>query len=106
MAIIFSGLKKITGGNYVERVVAKAIKYDIAIYAIHTALDNAWNGVNAMICETLQLQDKQILIPQSNTIKKIITYVFLPENYAKREKKPLEIVQEVEQETEELEETE
>jgi dinuclear metal center YbgI/SA1388 family protein len=73
--IIFSGLKKITGATYVERVVAKAIKYDIAIYAIHTALDNAWNGVNAMICETLQLKNKQVLIPQSGTIKKLITYV-------------------------------
>jgi dinuclear metal center YbgI/SA1388 family protein len=73
--IIFSGLKKITGATYVERVVAKAIKHDIAIYAIHTALDNAWNGVNAMICETLQLNNKQILIPQRNTIKKIIAFV-------------------------------
>ena len=73
--IVFSGLKKITGATYVERVVAKAIKHDISVYAIHTALDNAWNGVNAMICETLQLKNKQILIPQSSTIKKIITYV-------------------------------
>ncbi|MFT4851028.1 MAG: dinuclear metal center YbgI/SA1388 family protein [Sediminicola sp.] len=72
--IIFSGLKKLTGATYVERVVAKAIKHDIAIYSIHTALDNAWNGVNAMICETLQLKNKQILIPQRNTIKKLITY--------------------------------
>ena len=44
--IIFSGLKKITGKNYVERVVIKAIKNDIAIYAIHTALDNHQDGVN------------------------------------------------------------
>ena len=73
--IIFSGLKKITGATYVERVVLKAIKNNIAIYAIHTALDNAWNGVNAMICETLQLQNRQILIPQSGTIKKLTTYV-------------------------------
>lgn len=73
--IIFSGLKKITGANYVERVVAKAIKHNIAIYAIHTALDNSWNGVNAMIFEKLQLKKKQILIPQNKTIKKIITYV-------------------------------
>jgi putative NIF3 family GTP cyclohydrolase 1 type 2 len=38
--IIFSGLKKITGKNYVERSVLKAIKNDIAIYASHTNLDN------------------------------------------------------------------
>ena len=73
--IIFSGLKKITGASYVERAVVKAIKNDIAIYAIHTALDNAWNGVNAMICDTLQLKNKNILIPQTGTIKKLTTYV-------------------------------
>lgn len=73
--IIFKGLKKITGKNYVERVVLKAIKNDIAIYAIHTALDNAWQGVNHMICDQLKLVNKRVLIPQSNTIKKLTTYV-------------------------------
>ncbi|EDM45223.1 hypothetical protein SCB49_03844 [unidentified eubacterium SCB49] len=73
--IIFSGLKKITGKNYVERVVLKAIKNDIAIYAIHTALDNSFNGVNAGICDRLQLSNRKILIPQKGTIKKLITYV-------------------------------
>lgn len=73
--IIFSGLKKITGKTYVERVVQKAIKNDIAIFAIHTALDNAWNGVNAMICEQLGLGKRQVLIPQEGTIKKLITFV-------------------------------
>ncbi|MCL4165121.1 UNVERIFIED_CONTAM: hypothetical protein GTU68_023170, partial [Idotea baltica] len=51
--IIFNGLKKITGKNYVERTVLKAIKNDIAIYAAHTALDNCAKGVNAKICEVL-----------------------------------------------------
>ena len=73
--IIFSGLKKITGKTYVERVVQKAIKNDIAIFAIHTALDNNWNGVNAMICQKLNLENRQLLIPQKNTIKKLVTYV-------------------------------
>ncbi|EGV44167.1 Nif3-like dinuclear metal center hexameric protein [Bizionia argentinensis JUB59] len=72
--IIFSGLKKITGKNYVERVVIKAIQNNIAIFAIHTALDNAYHGVNNMICEKLSLTNRQILIPQSGTIKKLITY--------------------------------
>ena len=48
--IIFSGLKKLNGKNYVERVVLKAIKNDIAIYALHTALDNHKNGVNKIFC--------------------------------------------------------
>ncbi len=73
--IVFKGLKKITGKTYVERVVMKAIKHDIAIFAIHTALDNALQGVNSIICDTLGLQNKTILIPQKNTLKKLTTYV-------------------------------
>ena len=73
--ILFSGLKKLNGKNYVERVVLKAVKNDIAIYAIHTALDNSFQGVNAKICEVLGLHNKKILIPQKNTIKKLTTYV-------------------------------
>jgi len=73
--IIFKGLKRITGKTYVERVVLKAIKHDIAIFAIHTALDNAWNGVNAMMCEKMGLDKRQILIPQTGTIEKLVTFV-------------------------------
>ncbi|MGB5420118.1 Nif3-like dinuclear metal center hexameric protein [Algibacter sp.] len=73
--IIFKGLKKLTGKNYVERVVIKAIKHDIAIFSLHTALDNALQGVNDMICNQLDLTNKRILIPQSETIKKLTTYV-------------------------------
>lgn len=80
--IIFKGLKKITGKTYVERVVLKAIKHDIAIYTMHTALDNAFQGVNDMICNQLQLTNKQVLIPQPQTIKKLTTYV--PKNEAEQ----------------------
>ncbi|WP_282121684.1 Nif3-like dinuclear metal center hexameric protein [Algibacter mikhailovii] len=73
--IIFKGLKKLTGKNYVERVVMKAIKHDIAIYSMHTALDNSIQGVNSIICNQLGLINKQILIPQQGTIKKLTTYV-------------------------------
>lgn len=73
--IVFSGLKKLTGKTYVERTVQKAIKNDIAIFSNHTALDNAWNGVNAKICEKLGLVGREILIPQKETIKKLITFV-------------------------------
>lgn len=73
--IIFSGLKKLTGRTYVERAVMKALKHDISIFAIHTALDNALNGVNDMICKQLGLVNRKILIPQSETIKKLTTYV-------------------------------
>src|SRR5690606_3746715 len=76
--IIFAGLKKITGANYVERTVIKAIQHNIAIYSMHTALDNSNKGVNAKICEILGLQQTQILIPQAATLKKLITYVPSP----------------------------
>lgn len=85
--IIFSGLKKITNKSYVERVVSKAIKNDIAIYAIHTALDNSFVGVNAKICEVLNLKNKEVLIPQANTIKKLTTYA--PKESAEKVKKAL-----------------
>jgi len=73
--IIFKGLKKLTGKTYVERVVIKAIQHNIAIFSIHTALDNAVEGVNSIICDQLGLKNKKILIPQSGTIKKLQTYV-------------------------------
>ncbi|WP_034062050.1 Nif3-like dinuclear metal center hexameric protein [Lacinutrix jangbogonensis] len=73
--IIYKGLKKLTGKTYVERTVQKAIKNDIAIYAIHTALDNHINGVNDIICAQLGLTNRKILIPKVETIKKLTTYV-------------------------------
>ncbi len=73
--IIFSGLKSLTGKTYVERAVLKAIKHDIAIYAMHTALDNCSLGVNHMMCEKLNLLNTKILLPKLGTIKKLITYV-------------------------------
>lgn len=85
--IIFKGLKKLTGKSYVERVVMKAIKHDIAIYSMHTALDNALQGVNDMICNQLELGNKRILIPQNATIKKLTTYV--PKNEAENLRKAL-----------------
>lgn len=73
--IIFSGMKKITGKNYVERVVQKAIKHDINIYATHTALDNSQFGVNHQISKQLNLKNTQILIPQQDTLRHLVTYV-------------------------------
>ncbi len=77
--IIFSGLKKITGRNYVERSVLKAIKNDIAIYAVHTALDNHKNGVNKIFSDALGLVNTKILVPKQNFIQKLVTYT-IPEN--------------------------
>ena len=77
--ILFSGLKKITGKNYVERAIIKAIKNDIAIYAVHTALDNHPEGVNKIVCDALGLKNTKILIPKENYIRKLVTYT-IPEN--------------------------
>ncbi|MFL0079265.1 Nif3-like dinuclear metal center hexameric protein [Tenacibaculum maritimum] len=73
--IIFSGLKKLNGNNYVERVVLKVIQNNIAIYATHTALDNSNNGVSAKMGEVLGLQNLKVLLPKKGLIKKLTTYV-------------------------------
>ncbi len=73
--IIFNGLKKITGKNYVEKTIITAIKNDIAIYAIHTNLDNVLNGVNGKIADKLGLIKRVILQPKHNNLKKLFTFV-------------------------------
>jgi len=74
--IVFKGLKRFNGKNYIERTVIKAIKADIAIYAIHTNLDNMYhNGVNAMIAKRLGLKKTRILAPKK-LLKKL--FVFVP----------------------------
>ncbi|OSZ76850.1 Nif3-like dinuclear metal center hexameric protein [Chitinophagaceae bacterium IBVUCB2] len=73
--IIFGGLKKINGKNYVEKTVIKAIKSDIAIYAIHTNLDNIIGGVNGKMAAMLGLQNLTILLPKEGMLKKLFTFV-------------------------------
>ena len=72
--IVFKGLKKITGRTYVERVVLKAIRHNIALYAIHTNLDHVKNGVNGVICERLGLKGTKILSPKPGLMKKLVTF--------------------------------
>lgn len=69
--IIFSGLKSLTGKNYVERTIIAAIKKGIAIYALHTNLDNVHTGVNAKIASLLGLKDSQILRPMTGRLMKL-----------------------------------
>ncbi len=63
--IVFKGLKRLNGKNYVERTIIKAIKHDVAIYAIHTNLDNVlYKGVSSKIAEQLGLENISILAPK------------------------------------------
>jgi dinuclear metal center YbgI/SA1388 family protein len=78
--IIFGGLRKITGKNYVEKTIITAIKNDIAIYAIHTNLDNVLHGVNAAIADKLALINRTVLSPKNETLKKL--YTFVPVDHA------------------------
>ncbi|WP_373520923.1 Nif3-like dinuclear metal center hexameric protein [Aquiflexum sp.] len=81
--IVFKGLKSLTGKNYVERTVIKAIKKDIAIYAIHTNLDHVAHGVNKKICDKLELTNTRILQPKKELLSKLTTFA------------PLEVAEEV-----------
>lgn len=73
--IIFRGLKRINGKNYVERAVIAAIKNDIAIFAIHTNLDNVLQGVSGKMAEMLGLENARILSYRQGTLKKLFTFV-------------------------------
>lgn len=73
--LLFSGLKRISGRTYIERIIQKAIKNDINIYACHTNLDNVRKGVNAKIAEKLGLINTSILAHMPGTLRKLYTYV-------------------------------
>ncbi len=73
--VIFKGLKALTGSTYVERTVIAAIKNDVALYAIHTNLDNIRTGVNQRIASQLGLQSARILSPGKDKLMKLVTFV-------------------------------
>ncbi|MEJ2004899.1 MAG: Nif3-like dinuclear metal center hexameric protein [Cyclobacteriaceae bacterium] len=73
--IIFKGLRKLTGSNYVERTIIKAVKNDICLYAIHTNLDNVRWGVNQRIAEKIGLKNTEILRMKKDDLMKLETFV-------------------------------
>ncbi len=73
--IVFKGLKRFNGNNYVERTVMLAIKNNIAIYAAHTNIDSVQNGVSSRIAALLHLENQRILSPLNNDLYKLVTYV-------------------------------
>ncbi|MCK5856109.1 MAG: Nif3-like dinuclear metal center hexameric protein [Bacteroidales bacterium] len=80
--IVFGGLKKLNGKNYVERIVIDAIKSDIALYAMHTNLDNVILGTNRILAEKLGLKNVQVLVPLKGRFRKLVT--FCPSKYAEK----------------------
>lgn len=72
--IIFSGLKRLNGKNYIERTVMKAIRENVAIYAAHTNLDNVIDGVNRVIAEKLGLVNLEVLSPKKGVLRKLTTF--------------------------------
>jgi dinuclear metal center YbgI/SA1388 family protein len=85
--VIFSGLKRITGNNFVERIIIRAIKHDIALYACHTNADNVMTGVNKKIADKLGLKNQQILSPKNGILQKLETFV--PEAQAEQVRQAL-----------------
>ena len=72
--IVFRGLKKLNGKNYVERTVIRAIRHDVAIYASHTNLDHVRGGVNWKIAEKLGLENVRVLAPKRDMLLKLVTF--------------------------------
>ena len=73
--LIFKGYKSITGKDYVERCILKAIKNDLVIYSAHTNLDNAPEGVNFKIAEKIGLKNVRVLEAKENALLKLVTFV-------------------------------
>ena len=85
--VIFGGIKKLNGKNYVENIVIKAIKNNIALYAVHTNIDNAGNGLNAILGKKLGLKNLKVLKPGASSLKKLV--VFCPVEHAENVRKAM-----------------
>jgi dinuclear metal center YbgI/SA1388 family protein len=73
--LLFKSVATLTGKTYIERCLIKACKNDLAIYSVHTNLDNVWGGVNFRLAEKIGLQNLRLLKPQSNGLLKLVVFV-------------------------------
>lgn len=80
--VIFKGLKSLVAKSYVERTILLALKHGIAIYAVHTNLDNVIEGVNGEIASALGLKPLHVLDPKPGQLRKLV--VFVPTAYAEK----------------------
>lgn len=78
--VIFKGLTRLTDQTMTERIVAKAIREEIAICSMHTNLDNVLEGVNRIFAEKIGLANLSILRKTRGLLKKLVT--FCPADYA------------------------
>jgi len=85
--ILFRGIKRITGGDYVQKALINSIKNDVAIYAIHTNLDNVLEGVSGKMAEVLGLKNVEALLPRENSLEKL--YAFVPVADAEKVRKAI-----------------
>ena len=73
--IIFRPITSLNGKNYVERCIIYAIRQQIAIYTLHTNLDNvAWGG-NRKMAQALGLNNLSILLPKPGTLSQLTAFV-------------------------------
>ncbi len=80
--LVFGSLKRITGRTMQERCLIKAIRNDIAIYAIHTNIDNAALGLNHALATLLGVNNPNVLLPGVNKMSKVVT--FCPPDHSDR----------------------
>lgn len=73
--LVFQGLKRLTGANFTERMVIKAILNNLALFSLHTNVDNLHTGTNAILAEKLHLLNPTILDPVAGTLRKLVTFV-------------------------------
>ena len=80
--LIFKGIKKLTGSDFVQRLLIKAIREKVAVYAIHTNLDNSFKGLNALFCDKVGIRNYRILSPKTGLLYKLVT--FCPVGFAEK----------------------
>lgn len=73
--LIFRGLKGLTGRDHVERTVLALVREHIALYAIHTNLDNVIDGVNGEIARRLGIVPHGVLEPKTDQLRKLAVFV-------------------------------
>jgi dinuclear metal center YbgI/SA1388 family protein len=80
--VIFKGLKKVIPGDMIEDILIKAVRYDIALYSMHTNLDNIHYGVNDILCQKVGLTSRKVLRPVKGQLNKLV--VFCPLTHAEK----------------------